>query len=852
LTDPQRTLPLLATRDLIVFPRMLTPIFEVREHGARALERAHSADGVLVISAQKVGAIEDPGPSDIFTVGTLCKVVQLHRLIDGTIKAVIEGLHRVEIESFVSETPLFTVKVRDLRTKPARDWSRTRALVDSVAREFSVYVAQSPQLPEEAETALDDVTDPEDVANLVASHLDIAPDRKQSLLEGDDAEERLLRLLEILIQESEFMAIENEIADQVHENLERHQRKVFLRERMRVLREELGDEDDEGAEGGEYTKLLQDKHLPEAALAAINKEIRRLGELPPFSAEVAVAKTYLDHVLGLPWGKLSGADLPDVEKVARVLDETHYGLKDVKDRIIEYLAVARLRGGTPPNTTLCLIGPPGVGKTSVAMAIAKGLGRPLQRISLGGVRDEAEIRGHRKTYVGAMPGRIVDALKRASVDDPVVLLDELDKLESDWRGDPAAALNEVLDPVQNHTFRDTYLELEYDLSKVLFVATANYEEDIPETLHDRLEMIRLPGYTEREKEEIARRHLVPRLAEENGLADLGDVFSRPALQALIGSYTREAGVRELARLIGKVYRKLARSRVEGKPVPGRLGPRETERHLGAPPFLRARVEREPKVGVSIGLAYTGAGGDILRIETVVGPGKGDFHLTGQLGEVMQESVTAAWGYLKTSLARDEDLASLWRASEGRAYLLEHYSPGENLAAAADGGEPGLMIEAVGTDMGVLLEEGVAPLEVEIGDDLPPACEPPAPTDHELLAALEVRMHLPEGGVPKEGPSAGIAVAASLLSALTLIPLAPKVALSGEITLTGQVLAVGGLKEKLLAALREGVQKVVLPADVRPQIKEVPAELTRGLEIVYVAEFKDVVAHVFAEENRWQM
>ncbi len=368
-----------------------------------------------------------------------------------------------------------------------------------------------------------------------------------------------------------------------------------------------------------------------------------------------MAKTYLDTALGLPWGVQSGSSAPDVAAVARVLDETHYGLKNVKDRIIEYLAVASLRGGTPPHTILCLVGPPGVGKTSVAMATAQGLERPLQRISLGGIRDEGEIRGHRRTYVGAMPGRIIDALKRAGVDDPLVVLDEIDKMESDWRGDPAAALMEVLDPVQNRTFRDNYLELEYDLSHVFFIATANYEEDIPETLHDRLEIIRLPGYTDREKSEIAQRHLVPKIAEESGLGDLGNVFTPAALRLLISEYTREAGVRELARLVGKVYRRMARMKVEGEPVPRRLGPRNLARFVGPAPFLAARLGTEPQVGVSLGLAYTGAGGDVLRIECVVSPGKGDFHLTGQLGEIMQESVTAAWGYLKTSLARDPAL-----------------------------------------------------------------------------------------------------------------------------------------------------------------------------------------------------
>jgi ATP-dependent Lon protease len=393
-----------------------------------------------------------------------------------------------------------------------------------------------------------------------------------------------------------------------------------------------------------------------------------------------VAKTYLDTALGLPWGTRSGSAVPDVAAVARVLDETHYGLKTVKDRIIEYLAVASLRGGTPPNAILCLVGPPGVGKTSVAMATAKGLERPLQRISLGGIRD-IQIRGN----ASAMPGRIIDALKRAGVDDPVVVLDEIDKMEADWRGDPAAALMEVLDPVQNRTFRDNYLELEYDLSHVFFIATANYDEDIPETLHDRMEIIRLPGYTDREKLEIAARHLVPKIAEESGLSDLGNVFTPAALRTLIREYTREAGVREMARLIGKVYRRLARMKVEGKTLPRRVGPAHLAKLIGPAPFLSARLATEPQVGVSLGLAYTGAGGDVLRIECVVTPGKGDFHLTGQLGEVMQESVTAAWGYLKTSLVRDATLGALWTGSPGRAYLLENYQQPDS---GDEGGGPG--------------------------------------------------------------------------------------------------------------------------------------------------------------------
>jgi len=850
MVEMQRVLPLLATRDLVLFPGMLAPIFVERDKGLKALEQSQTSDGLLVMSAQRSAATEDPGPDDIYSIGTLARVLQLSRLSDGTIKALIEGKERVTIEGYESTSPLFSVRFSQVVNKPSGK-SRLRTLMDSVTREFGNYVGQTPQLPEEAETALEVVTDPETMVNVVSSNLLIGPERKQELLEGDEPEKRLFLLLETLIQENEFIALENEISEKVHDSFERQQRRVFLHERLKVLQEELGEEGDEESERGVYLKQMAEKNLPEAAAAALTKEIKRLGDLPPLSAEVAVAKTYLDIALGLPWGIRSGSAIPDVVAVARVLDETHYGLKTVKDRIIEYLAVASLRGGTPPSAILCLVGPPGVGKTSVAMATAKGLERPLQRISLGGVRDEGEIRGHRRTYVGAMPGRIIDSLKRAGVDDPVVVLDEIDKMESDWRGDPAAALMEVLDPVQNRTFRDNYLELEYDLSHVFFIATANYEEDIPETLHDRLEIIRLPGYTDREKLEIAQRHLVPKIAEESGLADLGNVFTPAALRLLIREYTREAGVREMARLIGKVYRRLARMKVEGKNLPRRVGPRGLNRLVGPAPFLAARLGTEAQVGVSLGLAYTGAGGDVLRIECVVTPGKGDFHLTGQLGEIMQESVTAAWGYLKTSLVRDPALSELWAHSPGRAYLLDNYQqpeagdesgPGRPLVESRPGVDTRSSAERR-TPLERTMDKGTTDsgfrLDGEEGDG-----EPPQPTDHELLSSLEVRMHFPEGGVPKEGPSAGIAVATALLSALLQLPVLPKVALSGEITLTGQILPVGGLKEKLLAALREGVRTVVLPRSVAPEVEELQGELKKGLDIVYVENFIDVLAPAF--------
>ncbi len=513
----------------------------------------------------------------------------------------------------------------------------------------------------------------------------IGPDRKQELLEGDEPEARLLLLLETLIQENEFIALENEISERVHDSFERQQRRVFLHERLKVLQEELGEEGEEDSERGAYLKQLREKKLPEAAAAALTKEIKRLSDLPPLSAEVAVAKTYLDTALGLPWGTRSASSIPDVVAVARVLDETHYGLKSVKDRIIEYLAVASLRGGTPPNAILCLVGPPGVGKTSVAMATAKGLDRPLQRISLGGVRDEGEIRGHRRTYVGAMPGRIIDALKRAGVDDPVVVLDEIDKMEADWRGDPGGGPDggprpgpEPDLPGQLPGARVRPLTCVLHRHRQL---RRGHPRDAARPAGDHPASRATPtGRSWRSRP----RHLVPKIAEESGLSDLGNVFTPAALRAShprVHARGRGAGD-------GPAHR-------QGLPASGphegggqasasTRGTARLARLVGPAPFLAARLGTEPQVGVSLGLAYTGAGGDVLRIECVVTPGKGDFHLTGQLGEIMQESVTAAWGYLKTSLVRDPTLGALWADSPGRAYLLDNYQQPESGDDAASG------------------------------------------------------------------------------------------------------------------------------------------------------------------------
>jgi ATP-dependent Lon protease len=597
--------------------------------------------------------------------------------------------------------------------------------------------------------------------------------------------------------------VEQEIASKVQQRIEGAQRQLLLHEKMRVLRDEIEEAGEEADEDlAAYADRAAAKRLSPAARKLVTRELGKLRQAPPMSPEIAVARGFLDTLLELPWGELAEAEV-DVPRVARHLERTHYGLKDVKDRILEYLAVCRMRADAAktrvaagsgegdvvdqPATILCLAGPPGTGKSSVAQSIADALGRPFVRVALGGVRDEAEIRGHRRTYIGAMPGRIVDGLIKAGVDNPVMLLDELDKLDSDWRGNPAAALMEVLDPAHNHAFRDNYLETEYDLSRVFFVATANDTDAIPDTLYDRLEVIRLSGYTTPEKLTITKRHLLPRVARDTGLGR-GDVrFARGALHGIVRGYTREAGVRELERALRRIDRKVARRHLEdGVTLPVSVAPGDLRDYLGEAHWLEEELPRSARVGESLGLAYTSDGGEVLTVEATIARGRGELVLTGQLGEVMQESASTAWGHL---LARVERDAELKRLIAGSAFLT-----------------------AEGLD----------------------------------LASQDVRVHVPEGAVPKDGPSAGLALAAAMLSALGGVPVKPRVAMTGEITLGGRILRVGGLKEKLLAAGRSGVRKVILPAANRGTVEELPRELTEKLELVYVASFREALPHVFGE------
>jgi ATP-dependent Lon protease len=792
-------LPLLPTRELVVFPHMVAPIFVGRAKSIEAIERAFNEQSPLIMSAQREPGQEDPEVADIMAVGTRVKVLQLFKLPDGSVKALVEGEQRVRIESYEATSPCFVVRSLSLASAD-RTLPRCRALARRVARDFAVYARHDPQLAEELLGVVEQTRDPEELSDIVAAHLQVDAAQKQALLEMDSTEERLLALLELLAEENAVLEIEQEIGLKVQQRIESAQRQLFLHEKLRVIRDEIeegGETADE--EVGEYVRRLAEGLLSPAAHKLVERELKKLRQAPSMSPEVAVIRSLLDTVFELPWGRLAPSDV-DVAAVDRHLQRTHYGLKDVKDRILEYLAVCRMRseaaarGGSgrsgatadQPATSLCLVGPPGTGKSSVAQSIADALGRPFVRVALGGVRDEAEIRGHRRTYIGAMPGRIVEGLAKSGVDNPVMLLDELDKLDSDWRGNPAAALMEVLDPAHNHSFRDNYLECEYDVSRVFFIATANDVDGIPATLYDRLEVIYLTGYTLGEKLAIARRHLLPRVARETGLRRDDVRFDRGVLQAIVRGYTREAGVRELERALRRIDRKVARKHLEdGAPLPATVAAGALGGYLGEAIWLETELPRAGRVGESLGLAYTSDGGEVLTIEATIARGRGELVLTGQLGDVMQESASAAWGHLLGNVERDRALRALIRRSP---YLSKD-----------------------GLD----------------------------------LATQDVRVHVPEGAVPKDGPSAGLALAVAMLSALARVPVKPRVAMTGEITLGGRVLRVGGLKEKLLAANRSGIRTVLLPAANKATVAELPPDVVGRLKLVYVDKFSDALPHVLA-------
>ncbi|WP_129127479.1 endopeptidase La [Geomonas oryzae] len=764
--NPER-FPLFPLRDIVIFPHMVIPLFVGREKSVLALEAAMAQnDKLILLATQKNARTEDPEPGDIYTVGTLCQVIQLLKLPDGTVKVLVEGKRRGSIVSFNDRTDYFEVDVESLVEKPD-NVTEVEALKRGVLASFENYVGLNGSVPSEILQSVQGITDPSRLADTIAPHLNLKVAQKQELLAAVQPARRMERLLSLMGAEIEILQIEKKIHARVKKQMEKTQKDYYLNEQIRAIQKELGGKDEFKQELRNLEAKAGKLPLSAEAKQKVQSEIRKLKFMSPMSAEAAVVRNYVDWLLALPWGKFA-EERRDIPAARACLEADHYGLEKVKVRILEYLAVNALAPGMK-GPILCLVGPPGVGKTSLARSVAKATGRDFVKISLGGVRDEAEIRGHRRTYVGAMPGRIVQSLKKCGSSNPVFLLDEIDKMSSDFRGDPASALLEVLDPEQNACFNDHFLDLDYDLSKVMFITTANSSHTIPRPLLDRMEVVRLDGYTEHEKLAIARQYLIPKQAEGNGLAGKGVAFTDAALLELVRRYTREAGVRNLEREIGAVCRKIAFAIAEGGKPRRSVQPKQIAAYLGPPRYKYGEVGQEDAVGLVTGLAWTEVGGELLNIEVVALPGKGKLTVTGKLGEVMQESAQAAMTYVR--------------------------SRGELLGFPKD-----------------------------------------------FYQHLDIHIHVPEGAIPKDGPSAGIAMACALTSALTRRPVRRDIAMTGEVTLRGTVLPIGGLKEKLLAAGRGGIKTVLIPKENEKDLAEVPKEILSGLTVHPVAHMDEVLGH----------
>ena len=764
------SLPLLPLRDIVVFPHMVVPLFVGRDRSIKALESAMQSDKMIFLASQKSAQQTNPQEEDIFSIGTIGQIIQMLKLPDNTIKVFVEGRRRGSIRRFADNEKFFKVEVALLRDEIRGREVEVQALVRGLKTVFENYLACNKKIPQEFVTAVRSMTDPARLADTVAGQLSLRMEDKQDLLERTSLKERIEKLLELMQSEIEIAEIEKKIRDRVKKQMEKSQKEYYLNEQMRAIQKEMGDKDDFKTELAELEDQLTKKGLPAEAEAKVRKEVRKLKFMSPMSAEATVVRNYVDWFLMLPWTKSAETDL-NIGDAQRILDEDHYGLKEVKERIIEYLAVQKLVQKTK-GPILCLVGPPGVGKTSLAKSVARATSREFVRISLGGVRDEAEIRGHRRTYIGALPGKIIQSMKKVQTINPVMLLDEVDKMSMDFRGDPSAALLEVLDPEQNNAFNDHYLDVDYDLSQVMFITTANTLHGIPAPLQDRMEIIRLAGYTEPEKLRIAERFLTPKQMTANGLTEEQIGFKRNAIIRIIRQFTREAGVRNLERQISKVCRKVARRVVSGEgesftEIESRLVPK----FLGVPKFRFGVKEEQEKVGVGTGLAWTEAGGELLIVEVALMPGSGQLTVTGKLGEVMQESARAAMSYVRS-----------------RAW--------------------GLGLKA------------------------------------DFYNKIDIHIHVPEGATPKDGPSAGITMTAAIVSALTKKPFPNDIAMTGEITLRGRVLPIGGLKEKLLAAKRGMISRVIIPRENEKDLKEVPKRIRKGMEIVTVEHMDEVLGIIF--------
>ena len=802
--NQNQQLPLLPLRDLIIFPHMMMPLFVGREKSINALEDAMSKQTDIILAAQKDAKTNNPEEKDIYAIGTIGTIIQLLRLPDGTVKVLVEGKKRAKIKNFVANESHFVVNCEVIEEE-VENATEASALVRSVKSTFETYVKLNKRIPPEILMRVSSIESAGELSDIIVAQLNLKLEDKQAVLEILDPSKRLEHLLNLMTGEIEILEVEKKIRTRVKKQMEKSQKEYYLNEQMQAIQKELGEKDDYQAELEDLAQKCKDKKMPQEAKDKVNKEIKKLKLMSPMSAEATVVRNYIDWILSLPWQEYS-ADRHDVKNAKHILDEDHWGLEKVKERILEYLSVLSLSKNMR-GPIICLAGPPGVGKTSLARSIAQSLNRPFARISLGGVRDEAEIRGHRKTYVGAMPGKILQALRKVDKGNPVLLLDEIDKMANDFRGDPASAMLEVLDPEQNATFSDHYLEIEYDLSNVMFIATANNLGTIPRPLLDRMEIIYLDGYIEQEKFHIAKNYLIPKQIENHGLKDYNVEMQDKAVRDVIRYYTREAGVRNLEREFANVFRKVAKDLVMSNeiekfkkadatatPAKGKatakkkaaktsskkeaayvITPEKLIQLIGPHKYRFGEIEKQNEIGLTNGMAWTEVGGDLLPVEVSAVPGKGKFTVTGQLGDVMKESCTAAMSYVR---------------SRGPLFGF----------------------------------------------------------DKEFYANIDIHIHLPEGAVPKDGPSAGIALTTSIVSAITKIPVKRTVAMTGEVSLRGKVLAIGGLKEKILAAHRGGIKTIICPKENEKDLRDIPKEVLKELKIILVDHVDQVLINALDIKN----
>ncbi|WP_282021293.1 endopeptidase La [Ruegeria faecimaris] len=762
--------PVLPLRDIVVFPHMIVPLFVGRERSVRALEEVMQDDKQILLSSQIDPGDDDPEIDGIYRSGVLANVLQLLKLPDGTVKVLVEGQARVQITEYLDNEEFFEARAEYLTEIPG-DVTTTQALLRTVADEFERYAKVRKNIPEEALTAVGETAEPAKLADLVSGHLGIEVEQKQELLETLSVSERLEKVYGLMQGEMSVLQVEKKIKTRVKTQMEKTQREYYLNEQMKAIQKELGDGEDGSNEVAELEEKIAETKLSKEAREKAEGELKKLRNMSPMSAEATVVRNYLDWILALPWGTKSRVK-KDLGRAQEILDDDHYGLEKVKERIVEYLAVQQ-RSKKLKGPILCLVGPPGVGKTSLGKSVAKATGREFIRISLGGVRDESEIRGHRRTYIGSMPGKIIQALKKAKTTNPLILLDEIDKMGQDFRGDPASAMLEVLDPEQNSTFMDHYLEVEYDLSNVMFLTTSN-SYNMPGPLLDRMEIIPLAGYTEDEKSEIAKQHLISKQIKNHGLKAKEFELSDEALQSIIRTYTREAGVRSLEREIAKVARKSLTKIIKKEADSVTVTPDNLDEFLGVPKFRYGLAEQDDQVGVVTGLAWTSVGGDLLHIEALKLPGKGRMKTTGKLGDVMKESIDAASSYVRS------------------------ISP----------------------------KIGVKPPKFD---------------------NLDIHVHVPDGATPKDGPSAGLAMVTSIVSVLTGIPVHKDIAMTGEVSLRGNAMPIGGLKEKLLAALRGGIKTVLIPEENEKDLAEIPDNVKEGLKIIPVTHVSEVLKHALVRD-----